>query len=126
MLYRRLMNVFKYGWIHANQLSKETSRNNNQLIIFLDIVYCYYKYGMWSNHYLNEKFNILPKEERNRIGNRYLRDNSKRLEWEKEYNENCKFLVKFSNIRYEVGSKRIKRKIAYTNRFNIGKNLDIE
>lgn len=81
---------------------------------------------MWSNHYLKEKFNILPKEERNRIGYLYLRNNTKRSDWEKEYNENCKFLVKFSNIKYEVGNKRIKRKNAYTDRFNIGKNLDIE
>lgn len=46
--------------------------------------------------------------------------------WQKDFVANRKFLVKYGNIRYEVGSMRDKRCQAYTKRFHAGKDLLVE
>lgn len=124
---RRIRQVVHYGWLHAGQIATKEQRGTFcRIKIFLDIVYCYRSYRMWSNQYLKENFHSLPRQERESIGLRYRESGLRRDAWQKDFVENRKFLVKYSNIRYEVGSMRDKRCQAYTKRFHAGKNLLVE
>lgn len=124
---RRFKQVVKYGWMHAKQITEIMQRGSMYHIkVFLDIFHCYYNYRMWSNQYLKENFHRLGKEERESIGQRYWKEGLKRDAWQKDFVANRKFLVKYSNIKYEIGEKRDKRNKEYASRYNAGRNLCVE
>lgn len=81
---------------------------------------------MWSNQYLKEDFFNKSNEERKRIGSSYLEQGIKRDEWQKDFRDNRKFLIKYTNIRYEKASLREKRNEAYRKKFGAGKGLMVE
>ena len=123
----RIQQVLKYGWLHAGKICESQSAGTLLRIrVFLDILYCYNHYRMWSNQYLKEDFFNKSNEERKRIGSLYLEQGIKRDEWQKDFRENRKFLIKYSNIRYEKTSLREKRNEAYRKRFGAGKGLMVE
>lgn len=120
----RFFQVLKYGWYHAGEIQRQTGQS--RLSIFWDIVVCYKKFRMWSNQYLNERFYRLNKRARLQIGFRYLQKGIQRDNWQKDFRENRKFLLQYSHKKYELANKRKERMIAYTKRFNAGKNLMVE
>ena len=124
---KRIRQVLKYGWLHAGQICDSHSLSILLRIrIFVDILYCYRHYKMWSNQYLKEDFFNKSNEERKRIGSSYLEQGIKRDEWQKDFRDNRKFLIKYTNIRYEKASLREKRNEAYRKRFGAGKGLMVE
>ena len=124
---KRIKQVLKYGWLHAGQICDSQSFGILLRIrIFMDILYCYRHYKMWSNQYLKEDFFNKSNEERKRIGSTYLEQGTKRDEWQKDFRNNRKFLIRYSNIRYEKASLREKRNEAYRKRFGAGKGLMVE
>lgn len=124
---KRLQQVSKYGWLHAGEIT-ETEKKNFffKIKIFFDILYCFRHYKMWSNQYKKEKFYLLSSNERETLGWKYLEEGIKRDEWQKDFIENRNFLVKYTNIKYELSHLREKRNKAYAKRFNAGKNLFVE
>ena len=124
---KRIRQVLKYGWLHAGQICDLHSLSILLRIrIFVDILYCYRHYKMWSNQYLKEDFFNKSNEERKRIGSSYLEQGIKRDEWQKDFRDNRKFLIKYTNIRYEKASLREKRNEAYRKKFGAGKGLMVE
>ena len=124
---KRIRQVLKYGWLHAGQICDLHSLSILLRIrIFVDILYCYRHYKMWSNQYLKEDFFNKSNEERKKIGSSYLEQGIKRDEWQKDFQDNRKFLIKYTNIRYEKASLREKRNEAYRKRFGAGKGLMVE
>ena len=124
---KRIRQVLKYGWLHAGQICDSKSFGTLLRIrIFMDILYCYRHYKMWSHQYLKEDFFNKSNEERKRIGSTYLEQGTKRDEWQKDFRDNRKFLIKYSNIRYEKASLREKRNEAYRKKFGAGKGLMVE
>ena len=124
---KRIRQVLKYGWLHAGQICDLHSLSILLRIrIFVDILYCYRHYKMWSNQYLKEDFFNKSNEERKRIGSTYLEQGIKRDEWQKDFRDNRKFLIEYTNIRYEKASLREKRNEAYRKRFGAGKGLMVE
>lgn len=124
---KRIRQVLKYGWLHAGQICDSHPLSILLRIrIFMDILYCYKHYKMWSNQYLKEDFFNKSNEERKRIGSSYLEQGIKRDEWQKDFRENRKFLIKYTNIRYEKASLREKRNEAYRKKFGAGKGLMVE
>lgn len=124
---KRIRQVLKYGWLHAGQICDSHSLSILLRIrIFVDILYCYKHYKMWSNQYLKEDFFNKSNEERKRIGSSYLEQGIKRDEWQKDFRDNRKFLIKYTNIRYEKASLREKRNEAYRKKFGAGKGLMVE
>lgn len=121
---RRIKQVIKYGWQHAGQISKE--HDKKRVLIFIDILYCFNHYKMWSNQYMQEKFWKLDDSTRHTKGLEYLRIGTHRDEWQKDFVENRKFLVKYSNIKYELPRLREVRNKAYQKRYNAGNNLMVE
>ena len=81
---------------------------------------------MWSNQYLKEHFHALSLQEREAIGNRYREAGLRRDAWQKDFVANRKFLIKYGDMRYEVGSKRDKRNKAYQERYHCGCGLLVE
>jgi acetyltransferase-like isoleucine patch superfamily enzyme len=76
--------------------------------------------------YVRDDFWALNKEEREEKGNKYRVFNTKIDEWTVESYENRKFLCKWNSYRWELSGERYhKRLLAYTNRYNMGKNCII-
>lgn len=124
----RIQQVLKYGWLHAGKIREAQSAGIVLHIkVFIDVLYCYKTYRMWSNHYLKENFYNKSPEERKRIGAKYLEQGKRRDEWQKDFIANRRFFAKYGNMKYEVGNyRRGKRTAAYTNRYNIGAGLCVE
>ena len=124
---KRLHQVVKYGWLHAGQIiSLEGKGFLFRLGIFFDIIHCFQNYRMWSNQYFQERFDLLSKDDRHRIGLRYREEGLKRDEWQNDFIATRKFIIKYSNIRYELNRLREKRNKAYTSYYHAGKGLMVE
>lgn len=122
---RRFLQVVKYSWKHAKEVSRQDS-HQYRIPIFFDILNCYRKYKMWSNQYYEQRFWKLTNSERKIAGLENKKRGMERDAWQKDFRQNRKFLIKYSNIKYEKSGLREKRNKAYSKRFNAGKNLSCE
>lgn len=120
----RFRQVLYYGWKHSGQIA--TDSRKNRIILFLDILYCFVQYKMWSNQYLKERFWDLSSDKRKSVGKGYRAKGIKRDEWQRDFQQTRKFLIRYSSIKYEAVGKRDIRRKAYTHRFNAGKGLRVE
>lgn len=117
----RLYQTIRFGWKDAKNIVLK--HNVSRLRVYLDILRCFSYYRMRSLQYVREDFWVLNKDEREEKGNKYRIINTKTDEWTVESYENRKFLNKWKNYRWELsGEKYHKRLMAYTNRYNMGKN----
>lgn len=124
--FHRLRQVVRYGWEHAGRISNEYLAGKKRLAVFMDILKCHHRFGMWSNQYLKERLWEQDKERRSLIGFKYQEANKKREIWVNDFYENRSFYLKYGSIEYERESLRAKRDAAYKNRYNAGNNLFVE
>lgn len=125
MSFLRITQLLRYGWIkHSRRLANRTGKN--RLGIYLDIIYCYFKYDMWSNQYYRAEFCSLSKEERKEVGERIHEESRVRDAWLKELHKDKKLYAKYSDPKYDFGNRRRRRKQAYVKRFNPGKAFYVE
>lgn len=122
--YYRFKQVIKFGWIDSKSISQECEKR--RLVIYIDIIRCYFKYNMWSNHYRNERFAFLADEDRVRIGSEYKLNGQIKEAWFKDFIENKKFFKKYSSIKYDMPRLLKKKYKEYTRRYNAGSNLRVE
>lgn len=123
----RFLQVIKFGWKHSAQMASQNSNNMlHRCCIFVDMLYCFFVYKMWTNQYLKENFYNLNDYERQKLGGRYKEEGQKRDAWQNDFRKNRKFLIKYSDIKYEKASLRNKRNKAYMKRFNTGELLMVE
>jgi acetyltransferase-like isoleucine patch superfamily enzyme len=120
----RFRQVVHYAWEQSKDLASEA--HQPRLSLFFDMIRCYQKYRMWTNEYIKEKFYEKSPQERSIIGLDYLKKGKVRDAWQKDFRKNRKFLIKYSNVKYEKASLREKRNKAYTKRFHAGNNLFVE
>lgn len=124
---RRLIQLIKYGWFHAEEISRIEGKGYLfQLSKYVDIIYCYRKYGIWSNQYLKEQFWLLSDIERLNTGTKYKLRAIARDEWLKDFYKNRRFLQKYTSRKYELPHLRKKRQKAYMKMYNMGKGCIIE
>lgn len=123
---KRIKQIIQYGWVHAGEISKDYFSGKKRVRLFLDILSCFNKYGMWSNQYMKERFWTLPADKRYPIGTEYQQANAKREKWLKDFYGNRKFFIRFGNVKYERSLLREKRNKAYSERYHAGKNLQVE
>lgn len=124
---RRLKQLFRYSRLHANQISREVYNGKNAFKLYLDMLNSYRRYRMWSNQYLLEKMYALPRAERERIGSIYLKRNTQREEWLKQFIANRRFLIKYSGSEYETSLVKFdERKAAYRKQYHTGARLSVE
>lgn len=132
----RFEQVRQYGWTDAEEIGKKF--NKSRLMVYCDILFCFFKYGLWSNQYKENKFWSLTKEERNILGkslgsqNREA-DAQKQIQmneydnWSKDYNDNRKFIDEYSGYYWETSARlRSKRLKAYTKRYKMGKQCRLQ
>lgn len=124
MTFKRFKQILKWGWKHAGILSKKDKVG--RLRIFMDIIHCYREYRMWSNQYVAENFHLLDKDKRSEIGSRYADKGKLRDSWQADFQDNRRFLVKYSDIKYELDHLREVRNKAYRRRYNAGTGLMVE
>ena len=123
MDFRRIKQVCKYGWKDALSLSQEEGVYKGRIAIFLDILYCFFKYNVWSNQYNKEKLHLVNREQKKMICLNYQEKNTKRDLWVKSYFDNYKFLNKWSDFKYEQSAAlQAKRKAAYKKQYGLGEN----
>lgn len=124
---RRFIQVSHFAWIQSKDIS--TTEGNGfgfRLRLYIDMLFCFIKYRMWTNQYLKESFWTKNKEEREKLGAKLKEEGIKRDAWQKDFRENRNFLIKYANIKYEKASLREKRNKAYTKKFHAGKNILVE
>ena len=123
----RFLQVIKFGWKHSAQMASQNSNNMlHRCCIFVDMLYCFFVYKMWTNQYLKENFYNLNDYERQKLGGRYKEEGQKRDARQNDFRKNRKLLIKYSDIKYEKASLRNKRNKAYMKRFNTGELLMVE
>ena len=123
MDFRRLKQVFKYGWQDAKTIGGEPDVNKSRVVVICDILHCYLKYNVWSNQYKKEKLYSLSGEQRETICLKYQEKNTKRDKWVKEFFDNYKFLNKWSSFKYERSADlQEKRRNAYKKQYGLGEN----
>lgn len=123
MDFRRIKQVCQYGWKDAVTLSQEEGVNKGKWSIFIDILYCFFKYNVWSNQYKKEKLHLLSGEQKKEICLKYQEKNNFRDQWVKEFFENYKFLNKWSSFKYEQSAElQAKRRAAYKKQYGLGEN----
>lgn len=122
---KRIKQVVKYGWNHAGTDAIIES-GRNRFLVFVDILWCFRKYRMWSNQYIKERFWEVPNQERDIVGKKYLEAGIKRDAWQDDFRSNRQFLIKYSDKKYEAAHLRTKRNQAYARRFNAGSGLMVE
>jgi acetyltransferase-like isoleucine patch superfamily enzyme len=124
---KRFKPVREFAWEHSLELAKEEGKGSyGRLAIFIDMLIKYLKYGIWTDQYLSHKFNLLPKAERQELIDKSIEETKKRDEWHQDFVKNRKFLIKYSNIKYEEGSLRRIRSRAYAKRYGAGKRFFCE
>lgn len=65
----RFLQVIKFGWKHSAQMASQNSNNMlHRCCIFVDMLYCFFVYKMWTNQYLKENFYNLNDYERQKLG----------------------------------------------------------
>lgn len=113
----RVKQVIRYGWKDAQ----------GDLFMFIDILYCFFKYKMWSNQYKKEDFYHLSKEERRGKGETYRKNGIIRDEWQRRFQSDKRLYAKYGAAKWEVGNRRReKRNKAYKEHYNTGDNLFVE
>lgn len=123
----RVKQVIRYGWKHAGQAMEIENKNIFfRFGIFIDILYCFFTYKMWSNQYLQEHFWDLSIIQRRELGIAYKKRGIDRDEWQKDFRNNRKFLYKYTSRKYELPHLREKRNKAYAKHFNMGKGCMVE
>lgn len=119
---RRFLQVIKYGWKHSGEACKGKVKWIRRIGIFFDILVCFFRYRMWSNQYMKEKMYLLKQGEKEEIGKKYREKNAVRDKWQKEFQRNLKFYLKYSSKKYDHLWYREKRNAAYQKQYHMGKN----
>lgn len=118
---KRVRQVVVYGWKHAGQAMEKSKKGFFfRVKLFIDILYCFQTYKIWSNQYLEEQFWTLPKEHRQNLGKIYREKGIIRDVWQKDFCDNRKFLNRYTSRKYELPYLREQRNKAYAKRFNMG------
>lgn len=126
MNFRRIKQVCEYGWKDAQVLSQEEGLQKGRVTIFLDILYCFFKYNIWSNQYKKENLHLVSGDQKKEICQKYQEKNNYRDKWVKEFFDNYKFLHKWSSFKYETSaSLQAKRRSAYKKQYGLGENCFI-
>lgn len=119
----RVKQVFVYAAIHSKQIQKEENKNFlYRIAIYYDMLLSFFRYRMWTNQYLKEKFHQQTKGEKKKIGTNYLKQGIKRDVWQRDFVLNNKFLHKYAQRKYDLSGMRDKRNKAYSKQYNMGKN----
>ena len=99
----------------------------NYFNVYLDMVYLCYKYKFGTNNYLQCRFWELSKEDKIAICSRLKKQRVDVELWWREYFKNRKFLLKYSDFKYETSWKMIeKRQRAYVKQYGLPESFSCQ
>lgn len=123
---RRIKQVLKYGKQHAKEIAAREDVSSGWLPIYISILNCYFRYGVWSSQYKKDNLWNISKSEKKQICLHYKEQNAYRDKWVKDFFDNYRFLNKWSSFKYERSAHcQEKRKNAYKTYYGIGENCFI-
>jgi acetyltransferase-like isoleucine patch superfamily enzyme len=112
--------------LHASQYAKQSQKKGDKRpfgVIRNDIVSLYKKYGIKASDYLAENIGTLSDEKREAVIQRLL----EKEQFMKQYDENRRFLAKYSGIEWEKSRKKRKeRRHAYIKHYHMGKHCNVQ
>ena len=115
---RLLLRVPKYA-----KQSIKAGDKRSLVTISKDIISLYCNYGVKASEYLSKRIGTLSDEERGLLLQRILAKKDSL----KQYDENRRFLVKYSGIEWEKSSKKRRvRKNAYIKHYHMGKHCQVQ
>lgn len=121
MFFFRLFQTIKYGWKDAGVISQK--HNVSKVKVYIDILFSFLRYHLRSRQYVKYDFWSLNSQEQKRVGLECMRINKLADEWNDDCYKNRKFLKKWNHYKWHTnGSLYHKRLMAYTKKYNMGKN----
>lgn len=115
---RRIKQAVQYGWRHSDEICRQEKLG--KIRIFLDIMFCFFKYNLWSNQYKKEKIYKLTSTERMTLCQKYQEKNNHRDKWVASFFANYKFLNKWSSFKYERSAILQKKRVsAYRKQYGL-------
>lgn len=115
---RLLLRVPKYA-----KQSIKVGDQRSTATICKDILSLYVRYGVKASEYLAKRIGILSDKDRKLL----LQQLQVKKESLKKYNENRRFLVKYSGMEWEKSSKKRRvRKNAYIKHYHMGKHCQVQ
>ena len=125
--FKNALRVLYHGWKDSGMIVSKDNVNKSRLSIYWDMVRCFRKYQILSEHYLNYELYRLSPSEKDIVGNDLKPKIEKRNEWEVVYYNNWKFLKKYTQLNWETTiQNRVKRNNAYIKHFGLGKNCWVQ
>lgn len=124
--FKRIKQVFQYGWKDAKEISSMQDVHRSRLSIFIDIIKCFCKYYVFSNQYKkNRLWELTPISSNTKVLD-LGRINLQHDAWLKDYYENRQWLNKWMKYEWETTSRRcLKRNRAYQKHFKTG-NISVQ
>lgn len=115
---RKLSKVIGYIKNQSAQIS--CKYNIAGFRLFFDMLYCYLKYGIWSNQYIKNQLFEKVDPEKKEICIKCGLSNKSRLIWENNAFKDRKFFTKYSTVKADsTRKKRRERQEAYKSKFNL-------
>lgn len=103
--------------------SKKDGDKRSTIAIIKDMLGIYRRFNVDATKYLSYRLGVLPKDERESL----LRNISNKESFMKAYDENWRFLVKYSGFEWQRSRKKRKqRKDAYIKHYNMGKHCKVQ
>lgn len=112
--------------LQAPRYAKQSQKNGDKRsvsVIRKDIVSLYRKYGIKASEYVAKGIGTLSDEKREAVIQRLL----EKEQFMKQYDENRRFLAKYSGIEWEKSRKKRKeRRHAYIKHYHMGKHCNVQ
>ena len=123
----RIIRIIYLGWHEAGAISQMEDVKRSRMSLYLDILYCFKKFYIFSTQYKANRMWALSEVERKETGMTIGAGNKKKDNWKIDYYSNRSFLSKYTNRKYDTTPwlKKIRLK-AYTKRYNLGENCVIQ
>lgn len=111
-----------YGWQHAGELAKD--KKHSRLWYYSDILHYFFKYGLGSQRYVQYRFDLKTKEEKERNAIIFY---DKVFAGREKIVELRNFIAKWSDIKYQTTPRKMhQRAQAYQNFFQTGEKMYVE
>ena len=124
---KRCLQIIVFGWRDAGIISRCQDVKKSRISVYLDILSTYKKYYVFSGQFVSQRLWALSKDEKESVAVKIGNENRRRDRWIEEYYKNWVFLKKWTDLKWETSTlRRIRRKNAYTKRYNAGKDLFVQ
>lgn len=124
---KRLLQVIKFGWKDAKEISAFEGVKKSRITLFFDIISCFRNYYIFSNQYKSNKVWKLSKQEKIKLSETIGNQNRIKDKWIDVHYDDWKFLSKYTSLSWSKTPEKIKeRNEAYRLHFGLGENIYVQ